>query len=85
MDVAFQLYELGILTKPSYLSVFHPSANFKPNYLLREFLFQDIRTNNTFQKFKNYTKVNIPHLYDLVNSMGEYFKLTKLMYRLMFN
>ena len=78
MNVAFDLYELGILTKPSYLLVLHPGTNFQRNYLLRDFLFEDMKTNNTFQKFKNYTKVNIPHLYDLVNSMGEYYKFHKI-------
>ena len=85
MDVAFQLNEYGILTKSSYYSVFHDSAMFEPNYVLRAFVFEDIKTSNTFDKFKNYTKVNIPDLYDLVNSMGEHYKLTKLIYRLIFN
>ena len=69
--VAIELYELGILTKPSYYSIFLASTKFELNYILRAFVFEDIKTSNTFEKFKNYTKLNIPVLYDLVNSMGE--------------
>ena len=40
--------------------------------MLVEILFQEIKYSSTFDNFKTYIKLNIPQLFELVNSMGEY-------------
>ena len=69
-SAASELMELGILTIPSYFSMEHEDQH--DAYILPVFLFEDIKNDITFKKFKSYTKENIPHLFGLVNSMGKY-------------
>ena len=43
-----------------------------PGSLLQQFLYEDIKNSSIFEKFKKYTQLNMPGLFDLVNSMGKY-------------
>ena len=43
-----------------------------PFLMLVGILFQEIKNSSTFDKFKTYIQLNIPQLFEFVNSMGEY-------------
>ena len=68
-SAASDLIELEILTIPS--SVLQFDEDLAAD-LLHVFLLEDIKNNVTFEKFKSYTKQNMPNLFGLVNSMGKY-------------
>ena len=73
VNAAYKLYyEYGVLKTSSYLAILYHEDRLphNENILLQRLLFEDIRNSSTFEKFKNYCKVHMPDLLDLVNSMG---------------
>ena len=73
LQSAIDLHELGILTGPSFSAIVYSNKTTDTTgSLLPQFLYEDIKNSNTFEKFKTFTQLKMPDLFDLINSMGKY-------------
>ena len=73
MQSAIDLHELGILTGPSFSAIVYSNKTTDiTGSLLPQLLYEDIKNSSTFEKFKKFIQLNMPHLFDLINSMGKY-------------
>ena len=64
---------MGILTETTQNAVLASFATADDRLLIVVgVLFQEIKNSSTFENFKTYINLNIPDLFELVNSTGEY-------------
>ena len=72
LQSAIDLHELGILTGPSFSAIVYSNKTTDiTGSLLPLFLYEDIKNSSTFEKFKNFIQLNMPALFDFINSMGK--------------